>query len=1037
MAGRGETVKYIIDADTSGFNREMVGSAIVAEAANKRIERSLNRTSKQTENNFTDIRRNAATAASQIRNFGVAFQAFNTTSWIIGITAATGAILELSGAVAAAGSTLSILEPLMVQGGAAALAFQSGVFGLAGAFKAVKKNDAKAFAESMVNLGPAARSTALAVAGLNKAFNSIRLNTQQALLADVGDELLRLGASILPTVNAGFQNIGRSMNGVFKQAANLAEQPLFSRLLATIFADTAHNIDILSGALSPLLSIFTNLYLVSRSYVSLLAEQAVNLLKNGAAYLNTTRGQEALNIAIQTGLVAIKEIGNLAGAVFGLLTSIFRTSVNSGVSLITTLTHMAQSMEAWVNSAEGQEQLIALFKFTSLVVQTVGNAIGQALTAFFGIVKVVSSLNPQIQQLIVGFLASSLVIRPVVSYLGQLYLAFRVLAVALFNFGEQALVVFGALGAASSVVLVLAVGLIALGAVLKGPLGTALIFVGALVAAYIGLNFLLARVAQSGAASFWQQAFAAHAAAGAEAELAGIQGVLASTTVAVAGAGFSAGAGLTFAARAAQVLQASIIPLLVAAAGLIIILSMLGLFSNKGKQAEGASTNLGGSLTALQKSMRDVGNTGKKTVNKGLTPLSDQLNSVGDAANAAQGQLASFDKMNVLTSNTAIGAGAGIPNVPGLPDFGGADALGAPPLNTTEFDKSLAEMQKNFEGLKKELDAGITNPFAEIGDWINAHPWVGLVGFGAILTVIIAIFAVFGAAAVAAAIGVGATIGLIVAAIAAVIAIIILLVKNWDKVWETNKKIASIAASFIGGVFKSMSDYIAGVLFGIGKFFADTYNGIVAVFTPMPGFFADTFTRAINAVKGAFGGINGYFQGVWNGIVGIFSSVGVAVGNAIGGALKSVVNGVINNVSSVVNTVIDIINGAISVVKSIPGFGKIGTVGRVALPRLAKGGIVTQSTIANIGENGAEAVMPLENNTEWIDKLAAKINNSNGSNSGDMHIPSRLEEKQPAQNITIEVSGVFATSVAEQRRIADIIAKRISESTGYKTRGAF
>jgi hypothetical protein len=45
----------------------------------------------------------------------------------------------------------------------------------------------------------------------------------------------------------------------------------------------------------------------------------------------------------------------------------------------------------------------------------------------------------------------------------------------------------------------------------------------------------------------------------------------------------------------------------------------------------------------------------------------------------------------------------------------------------------------------------------------------------------------------------------------------------------------------------------------------------------------------------------------------------------------------------------------------------------IYIPRLAKGGIATSSTLANIGEAGAEAVLPLENNTGWMDILADKI----------------------------------------------------------------
>jgi hypothetical protein len=37
------------------------------------------------------------------------------------------------------------------------------------------------------------------------------------------------------------------------------------------------------------------------------------------------------------------------------------------------------------------------------------------------------------------------------------------------------------------------------------------------------------------------------------------------------------------------------------------------------------------------------------------------------------------------------------------------------------------------------------------------------------------------------------------------------------------------------------------------------------------------------------------------------------------------------------------------------------------IPYLAQGGIIDQPTLAIVGERGKEAVMPLENNTGWID----------------------------------------------------------------------
>jgi phage-related minor tail protein len=54
-------------------------------------------------------------------------------------------------------------------------------------------------------------------------------------------------------------------------------------------------------------------------------------------------------------------------------------------------------------------------------------------------------------------------------------------------------------------------------------------------------------------------------------------------------------------------------------------------------------------------------------------------------------------------------------------------------------------------------------------------------------------------------------------------------------------------------------------------------------------------------------------------------------------------------------------------------------------PAMATGGIVTRPTRALIGEAGAEAVLPLERNTGWIDLLASKLNGA-GAGGGDIYI---------------------------------------------------
>lgn len=60
---------------------------------------------------------------------------------------------------------------------------------------------------------------------------------------------------------------------------------------------------------------------------------------------------------------------------------------------------------------------------------------------------------------------------------------------------------------------------------------------------------------------------------------------------------------------------------------------------------------------------------------------------------------------------------------------------------------------------------------------------------------------------------------------------------------------------------------------------------------------------------------------------------------------------------------------------NFPGGYKL-NIGRIDY--LAQGGVIESPTLAMVGEAGREVVMPLENNTEWIDELAGKLNKGGG-----------------------------------------------------------
>ena len=169
----------------------------------------------------------------------------------------------------------------------------------------------------------------------------------------------------------------------------------------------------------------------------------------------------------------------------------------------------------------------------------------------------------------------------------------------------------------------------------------------------------------------------------------------------------------------------------------------------------------------------------------------------------------------------------------------------------------------------------------------------------------------------------------------------------------------NILITFIIGLFLQGLNGVKNIWNDAVGFFKWIWNGIVGIFSHVVSFFSDKFSQAVNGIKSVFSGLTWFFRSVWNGIVGIFTSIGTAVGNAVGGAFKGVVNSIIGFAEGTINTFISGINGAIGIINAIPGVN-IPRLHSLYIPRMATGGVVTSSTLANIGEGKYnEAVIPL------------------------------------------------------------------------------
>lgn len=212
----------------------------------------------------------------------------------------------------------------------------------------------------------------------------------------------------------------------------------------------------------------------------------------------------------------------------------------------------------------------------------------------------------------------------------------------------------------------------------------------------------------------------------------------------------------------------------------------------------------------------------------------------------------------------------------------------------------------------------------------------------------------------------------------------------FQAVWNTIKGIFSVVKSVLSGNWSDAWNSIKGIVNTWKEYFQGVWDNIMGVFGKVKSWFSETFSGAWSAVKDVFAPVGEFFGGLWDTIKEKFTDFGTKIGDTVGGAIKGAVNGAISLIEGAVNLVPNAINGAIDMINNLPGVS-ISPINAVSLPRLATGGIVDRATIAQIGEDGAEAVVPLERNTQWIDLVAGKVSSAMGGGNNS-EVVSKLNE---------------------------------------------
>ena len=186
-----------------------------------------------------------------------------------------------------------------------------------------------------------------------------------------------------------------------------------------------------------------------------------------------------------------------------------------------------------------------------------------------------------------------------------------------------------------------------------------------------------------------------------------------------------------------------------------------------------------------------------------------------------------------------------------------------------------------------------------------------------------------------------------------------------NNAWNGIKSIwSAVSEWFSESVISPVKNWFTGMWDKLKSGARDAWDGIKSVFGGVADWFKDKFSTAWQKVKDVFSTGGQVFDGIKDGIVSAF---------------KTVVNAIIRGINKVIAIPFNAINNTLDKIRNVsiagvePFSGLISRFNVPQIPELATGGVVKRATRAIIGEDGKEAVVPLEKNTEWMNTLADKV----------------------------------------------------------------
>lgn len=218
-------------------------------------------------------------------------------------------------------------------------------------------------------------------------------------------------------------------------------------------------------------------------------------------------------------------------------------------------------------------------------------------------------------------------------------------------------------------------------------------------------------------------------------------------------------------------------------------------------------------------------------------------------------------------------------------------------------------------------------------------------------------------------------ITLIILAITAAITAIILIIKNWGSISEWFQNLWEKITDKLQETWNNVKDFFVNIFNSIMDFFVNKWNAIkeffinlcISIYLKQQEIWnniKNCISNIINAIKTTISNVLNGIKNIWNNCWNGLKNTATSIFNGIWNTIKKIINSILGGIEGMANGVVNGVNLVIRTLNKlkftipdwVPGLGgktfgfNLSEMNKITLPRLAKGNVAYDKTLAIFGE---------------------------------------------------------------------------------------